>query len=446
MAIISPYLTTGIVVGSLLVSTALWKLATVVRMNSVGRRIASSTGESPFSYLSVPIKVELCSSPMPSSFVHWDAPQQTVSQINELLRGVPDLISILKSGSLLQVSFPPEVTRHLYDGSYRLMHASNGSMKPVAMDAKRGIIVAQGNVKSAGRNPVAVADATWQVLAIITAQKFLSDIQSRLKEIQSNLNSIKRFIEAEEFSRLESARRYISEIYRALESGDCCQAEIHAVAVQLESIDAECAVILNRRLALLDESTAGEEGQLRTGWAAAVKRRGESVIRFIDNKAPKLGIGGDFKEFQAEMGEFEHASRVLCLAVAVRNLLLHLRTAMLMSGSRNLARCEELQNALQRYAEVQAQFFTKKADDVQKVVSKRTLSGSKTEAVTKMSGQLNDLKDKLHNARTELLSSVEHVATQTKLMSEFLEKGAQLVVDVGQDGRIQKVFRNHDCS
>jgi len=85
------------------------------------------------------------------------------------------------SGSLLAgnryvVSFRPDVTHALSDGSMQLMCSSHGSYYAIAVTADGKRIVQTGITEKAGFPRVAVPGLLLQAAAIVTAQRFLSDI------------------------------------------------------------------------------------------------------------------------------------------------------------------------------------------------------------------------------------------------------------------------------
>jgi hypothetical protein len=153
-------------------------------------------------------------------------------------------------------------------------------------------------------------------------------------------------------------------------------------------------------------------------------------------------VVGDFKEFQAEMAEFEHAGRLFMLAAAVRALLINLRVAMLQSTSRSEVRLEELRGSLQQYTDVEDKFFANRHADIRGMDSKWDFSGSKAEAMAKMSGQLTSIKNSLLTARTDLCKFLGHVAQQNSILAQFDERGVEIVVSVDKNGTIQKAYRN----
>jgi hypothetical protein len=148
-----------------------------------------------------------------------------------------------------------------------------------------------------------------------------------------------------------------TEVFHALTKGDWPDSEKEAAIAKLEILDGRCAVTLSNRLTLLGESIPDGNGELQSGWVAAVKRRMNKVVKFIDVKAQKFQVGNEYKQFEAELAEFESAARIALLAAASRSVLLNLRCALNLSRTRNEMRIRELQASLQKLAVVEEQFF-----------------------------------------------------------------------------------------
>lgn len=106
----------------------------------------------------------------------------------------------------------------------------------MARDAQ-GRIVEHGRLVQAGMSPVAGVAIVWQILAIITAQKFLSDINKRLANIESAINEIKGMIDLQEWSKIEGAYKYLAENLNKLKNiYYLSQEEFNALLFHIEGI------------------------------------------------------------------------------------------------------------------------------------------------------------------------------------------------------------------
>lgn len=128
-----------------------------------------------------------------------------------------------------------------------------GGMRAVAVAAD-GTIVASGTLVSAA-NPALVALLAWQVLAVITAQKFLSDINNRLANIEREISSIKQMLDDQTRGRLLGAMDYLrshahersrNETERAFRDRDHELEDID-FRNQLQAIHVDCLGIANAK-------------------------------------------------------------------------------------------------------------------------------------------------------------------------------------------------------
>lgn len=133
-------------------------------------------------------------------------------KIEAIFRSVPALASaVASSRKLYKITFSPKVAKGLSDGSYSLMQSEKG-LKAIAVD-NAGKIVEQGKLsidRVAGA--VSAVGAVWQVMAILTAQKFLSDINSRLAGIEDSLKGLETWLDTQEQGRFLGSYKYLSEV------------------------------------------------------------------------------------------------------------------------------------------------------------------------------------------------------------------------------------------
>ena len=104
-------------------------------------------------------------------------------------------------------------------GKLSLMSAKGGGLRPTLVDAGGKI---RGGVKLArhGVNMMNVAGAAWQVAAMITAQRFLADIDKKLAALSSGVKSIERWLESEEEGRIAGAHQYLCSVLKCLKQSE----------------------------------------------------------------------------------------------------------------------------------------------------------------------------------------------------------------------------------
>jgi len=158
------------------------------------------------------------------------------------------------SGSLLAgnryvVSFRPDVTHALSDGSMQLMCSSHGSYYAIAVTADGKRIVQTGITEKAGFPRVAVPGLLLQAAAIVTAQRFLSDINQQLAKIGEAVEFIKRYLEAERIGTVQASYERLVEILAAMNAGEWDLDDSRRWILALDNLDFECSRIVKAGLA-----------------------------------------------------------------------------------------------------------------------------------------------------------------------------------------------------
>jgi hypothetical protein len=142
------------------------------------------------------------------------------------------------------VSFSPEVTRELSNGSMELMRSSQGGYYATAVTADGRRIVQTGMSEKAGFPVAAIPGLLWQVAAIATAQKFLSDINKQLARIGEAMEFIKRYLEAERIGTVQASLDRLAEIITAMNSGGWELDDARRWVGMLDDLDLPCSGIV----------------------------------------------------------------------------------------------------------------------------------------------------------------------------------------------------------
>ena len=134
----------------------------------------------------------------------------------------------------------------LFDEQYKLMQSSEG-LRAIATD-KFGKIVEQG-VLSPDKiiGSIIVVTSMWQIMAMITAQKFLSEINKRLTSIEDKVKDIFDFLKAQERGQINGNRQYVAEIENRLKGGIDSE-NVMIARHQLETIYRESMYIVESNL------------------------------------------------------------------------------------------------------------------------------------------------------------------------------------------------------
>jgi len=164
-----------------------------------------------------------------------DLPKEKYRTFEPIFHAIPTGALAYDSATKWILKFSREVTQGLNTGVYHLQSSIDG-VQAVARDAQ-GRIVEHGRLVQAGMSPVAGVAIAWQILAIITAQKFLSDINKRLANIESAINEIKGMIDLQEWSKIEGAYKYLAENLNKLKNiYYLSQEEFNALLFHIEGI------------------------------------------------------------------------------------------------------------------------------------------------------------------------------------------------------------------
>src|SRR5690606_37432018 len=126
------------------------------------------------------------------------------------------------------------------------MESLDGGFRAIAVNAKgKEIIQGAGSLHLAeGIKLTAGLMAVWQVLAIVTAQAFLMDINKQLVNINKELEVIKNFLEHQQYASLISNFKYIQTLRDLLSSQGFENLEFAVFLNQLEHIERECTQIM----------------------------------------------------------------------------------------------------------------------------------------------------------------------------------------------------------
>lgn len=181
------------------------------------------------------------------------------SSFNAIFSQIPMLgVNVANFNSLI-VTFPPNVLKGISDGTYKLMQTKTGIIKSIAVNSSNGQIVKIGEVISKV-NPVAAIAIVWQVAAMITAQKFLADINKKLEKIENSINELKEFLEIQQISTVIGNLDYLKKISTIIQSQILSDNEINTFHSQIEDIERDCLKVSNSIKPILERHTKSIEG------------------------------------------------------------------------------------------------------------------------------------------------------------------------------------------
>ena len=176
----------------------------------------------------------------------------TTRFISGIFQGAADLLVDAGAATRYRLVFSPETMRGMAEGTYRSVVGEDG-LRAWAIDA-RGRFVEHGFLQAdqmvrAG----AVACAAWQVLAIVTAQAYLSRMNRQLAALRVGVEDISQFLDEEQRGKLLANLGYLADRARSTDA-DVRDYEWLIASTQLEQIERESRQIFELyrgRLAVL---------------------------------------------------------------------------------------------------------------------------------------------------------------------------------------------------
>lgn len=137
------------------------------------------------------------------------------------------------------LTFSPETLMDL--GSHTLQQVPSGDgIRGWIVNAKSHVIHEHGVLQGANfANAAVVAGAVLQILATVTLQAYLHEINGQLASLRRDVEGIRQFLKQEREGRVYSNLDYLERKAALLESGPLTPVEAATVLHQLESIDRE---------------------------------------------------------------------------------------------------------------------------------------------------------------------------------------------------------------
>lgn len=212
--------------------------------------------------------------------------------------------------------------------------------KPIALDPNNSHrIVEIGDLVSTMK-PVAAVAFAWQVLAVITAQKFMANITRQLAIIGEEVDEIRQFLLDEKEAEIIANHQYLMQITSSVLEAGVSPEEAVVIGTQLEDIERQSSRTLHvamksarRRLKSLKQTHGG----------AFFKKGFEQFVEYSDN----------------ERDRFVEYSRLCLLSLSVRCVATYLRAALPLSKSIAKNRLDRVRGDLGSYTALQSNFQRK---------------------------------------------------------------------------------------
>ncbi len=352
--------------------------------------------------------------------------QGLIDNLQPLLAQAPSMIANASHalGTSVILKFAPEAAKGLREGSLTLMKSLEGGVRAIATDSS-GKTVAHGSLHFVSNtNPATIALAVWQVLAIVTAQKYLADISKRLAKIETAVEDIREWLENDRWAKIVSSIKYVSQLGERLSSQKITELETQTLLGALEDIERQAS-----------HTCEAVRGQLQM-----LHRRYENL------NLHGIKLRKNTKEAESLINEYQHQTKTFLAAAFLRGHTVQLRAAMPTSRSLALDRVNCVLDDVKECSENMATF--------ERLVERRLpelkgrFSTSKTEKDCR-SHVSNHLKKTILSSQSmcaELSDSAQLVADQLQLEMIIEKSPVLLAVSVDNTGTINKVHRLRDAN
>lgn len=316
--------------------------------------------------------------------------------------------------------FKPDVAQRLLGGELEMMRASGGGIRANVIDSA-GTIRGQGSLHEVARFGTAVF-AVWQALALITAQKFLADINHRLIGLESSVRDIQRWLDNDRRARLRRGLTRVREVNQALRLGTLPASEYAAFRSQLDDIDGDAG-------AAVEALTAhdGDLAQLHSRLQAQVlndrhlEKNTAAAMRIID-------------QFVARCAELHMA--LMCRAAASQ-----LRYGLTGSFATELPIFQGIEQVLWNHAERVRTFHATARLRYPEV--RGTFSRESTDKAhrDRLQAHIEEHLPKISEGVGAFLRQVREVLALLQIDRDEAADGIALMVTRGADGSIERIYR-----
>lgn len=356
-----------------------------------------------------------------SNYEEFKLPDNVKTGFQSLLHQAPNLASsaMQLSKNVYEVTFSPQVMSGLQKGSNVLMQSLD-TQKSVAM-GKNGIKELGNVVSKPGIKPAMAALAVWQVLSIVTAQKFLSDINENLKKIESNIASIKSFLEKDRIHKIVANIEYLNGIANILQNKELNESDVNTYNNQIEDIERECLYL---QRSLNDDV--------------------ESSVKKFDEVQFEIGVLGpsldeSYEIASKSISEFHNYSKTIYMSIYLRTIAAQLKNSLPIDRSINQIRLTAIIEDIKEISNNNVAFERKVHNKIPKLKSKlRTKETDK-----KYRKNLKDLNKDTHVDLYKLNKEVENihqsVESRVKDTLEDTSKPYKLIVETDKDKQIKSI-------
>jgi hypothetical protein len=337
--------------------------------------------------------------------------------VETLVRGAPllKLGGDLLSKNLYYVRLDPGVAAKVADGTWNMMRSAHGGIRANVVDA-RHIVRAQASLSPAVAAGAALA--VWQVMAMVTAQKFLADIDRKLASLEKSVAAIHAWLEDDRAGKLRGNLAYLAQVAAGLRSHELTPEEAQHFVAQVEHVERECQ-------------------QLEQAALSAMERH-EATF----NHAQLTGVGFEehVQDAHREVNGFDAAARSALMALQVRGAACQLRAALPVSRQVTLERARAIAGAVEALEKRNQAFLALVNRRIPELRGKLTFDSTDEREQAKLRNRWHEVKSAVEHGHRQLAeTSVWLTGRLEKLLSGESAR-VELAVKVDRRGKVVKVL------
>lgn len=313
--------------------------------------------------------------------------------------------------------FSSQVSQGIIDGTLKMMSLMKGGIYGKVMDTRNRILQhaaldALGTVGSA-------ASAVWQVMAFVTSQKFLVDINERLDTIEKSIASMKQWLEAERVGQLQGNLTYLKHLSQALCRCDLTEEDAAAFCTQVENIERECCQVMATADMPLECCVGNIQQQPLPG--DGLKERSRAAQDLVDT--------------------FKRNSQVYLLAAYVRGAVIQLRTSLPVSKQVAQLSLEELAAEFRRHTDRQQKFINTIEGRIPEIKGTWTWASTDEEHQSQLRSLLKDTQCCLDQASSTVAEAVQTLEQQLQELLAARNKPLELLATLNGAGQLVQLER-----
>lgn len=314
-----------------------------------------------------------------------------------------------------KIIFKPAAFEGLRDGTFHLMEGTKGYYA-TAVNTANGRIVGNGQLVASNATRVAaIAAASFQVLAVITAQKFLADIDKRLASIDKGVDEIQCWLEEESWATLRADHEYLTSIAETIQSQKLSHSEVTAFLTKIEMVDHNAS-----RIALMSS------------------KKLDRLKANLPNIEKSWGIGGvklDADSIENTVKEWGHYAHGLMGALRLKGAAAQLRCALPVHSAPAHYRLDSLENAL-RQMQVSHDAFSKAVENQAEHLDSRFSKEKSLSRKGELLKQIKEYERDIRDHRQDMENTVRTLREGLKEMRTLKQEGMTMLVNLDANGDV----------